>query len=58
MVNERGKSDPAIVATNPVNKAEQSAAERGAMGLARQIGDFKRRLRSWPDSPVWEIQPV
>src|SRR5258708_33457077 len=27
MMNERGKSDPAIVAVNPSNKAERSAAE-------------------------------
>jgi RNA-directed DNA polymerase len=27
MMHERGKSDPAVVATNPANKAEQSAAE-------------------------------
>jgi hypothetical protein len=27
MMNERGKSDPAIVAANPANKAEPSAAE-------------------------------
>ena len=41
MMNERGKSDPGIVAVKPANKAEQSAAESvepraGAKGNADQ----------------------
>src|SRR5215469_3026726 len=41
MMNERGKSDPAVVATKPANKAEQSAAEpveprAGTKGNANQ----------------------
>ena len=30
MMNERGKSDPAVVAAKPANKAEQPTAERSA----------------------------
>jgi hypothetical protein len=58
MMNERGRSDSAIVATKPANKAEPSAAESvepragsnehgHSCGLARTGGQFQRETHQF-----------
>ena len=63
MMNERGKSDPVIVAVKPANKAEQSAAESvepraGAKGNADQQSTRRAQYRESVSQALGRIRQV
>src|SRR6516165_5354718 len=63
MMNERGKSDPAIVAVKPANKAEQSAAESvepraGTKGNADQQSTRRAQDRESVSQALGRIRQV
>src|SRR6266545_5570857 len=63
MMHEREKSDPAVVAVKPVNKAERSAAESvepraGAKGNAKQHSTCRAQYRVSVSQALERIRQV